>query len=618
MTFLSIAAPGCRVLRVAVLAVLLGLLATVAAARAEEPPRIGLFPGEAGPRAVAAMPVDAFAPFRNGANLGFRAEPVWLRVEVAPAAPGDPRYLVIRPIYTDRIEVYRAADPGAPILVAGDAVNAPLSQQFDGYTVLLPASAGPETYLVRLQTQNLLQPQVDIRRLEDLQRGNLRLVVSVAVAVAATGFYLLWAISAMALDPSPLMAAYILRLAMFVLTLVVHSGALRVLTHAEITPAQDQMHNATALAYMTMAQVFDYLLLRERGRTRLLTLFGAAVVVLSAAKGALFLSGQVSGALQLNNLSALVTLALGLAAAGWSARGARSALSISRASIIGYFLLQAVPLAVLMLAGLVSARPLGPLMDLVFLNYAIVPGAYVTYLLFRRQQQITRQRAKLETRALLLRTEAAAEAQKRAQMGDLLRMLTHEVKTPLSTLQMAQTLGVLDAQTLDTAIGTIDHVLQQCDRVEEIEGGGLLVCPVEIDLAEALQRAARAAGVALILPEAPGVSVRADGNLLQIVLTNLLNNADKYRAAGRPIEARIDSGAQGVTLAISNAVPARAMPDPQKMFEKYYRHRSALARPGTGLGLYIVRQLCRRMDVGTEAVAAAGRVTLRLTFPPPA
>jgi len=89
----------------------------------------------------------------------------------------------------------------------------------------------------------------------------------------------------------------------------------------------------------------------------------------------------------------------------------------------------------------------------------------------------------------------------------------------------------------------------------------------------------------------PDTSVFVDPRHFQQILSNLVSNAIKYGAP--PVEVSLGTTADAVTISIrdhGDGVPAEFLPH---MFERYSRADTPAARrqKGTGLGLYIVRQL---------------------------
>jgi signal transduction histidine kinase len=82
------------------------------------------------------------------------------------------------------------------------------------------------------------------------------------------------------------------------------------------------------------------------------------------------------------------------------------------------------------------------------------------------------------------------------------------------------------------------------------------------------------------------------------MLNNLLDNADLYGDKQEPVDVHVatkcnEAGAPGVSITVSNRPKFSSWPDPDKVFQKYYRSASAESQPGTGLGLYLVRALAR-------------------------
>ena len=88
-----------------------------------------------------------------------------------------------------------------------------------------------------------------------------------------------------------------------------------------------------------------------------------------------------------------------------------------------------------------------------------------------------------------------------------------------------------------------------------------------------------------------------DYQCLRIILSNLIDNAWRYGDARSPIVIstypETDAAQRpGVCVSIANTTGIAAWPEPDKVFQKYYRSTGAKTISGTGLGLYLVRSLC--------------------------
>jgi signal transduction histidine kinase len=95
------------------------------------------------------------------------------------------------------------------------------------------------------------------------------------------------------------------------------------------------------------------------------------------------------------------------------------------------------------------------------------------------------------------------------------------------------------------------------------------------------------------------VSVTLDRTLVKVILSNLLDNANKYSPTGSLITLRLEANKhrdlQGALLVVSNLPNAGSTPDPERVFDKYYRHASSQRDTGSGLGLFLVRELASRL-----------------------
>ena len=593
---------------------LLALLVLLWAAASEAAIQLDHVLGEPGEGVAPGAEAD-WQPLAVGRSLGFVTQPVWLRLQIDHQALADElHYLVIQPGHLDDVRVHAMGGDQALLLRAGDRWPATETAVRHGYSLLLAEAQLRDGVLVRLQSVNVMQPRVMLLTPAELQQENLRFHVFFGIAFSATLFYLLWAVAAAATLPSPLLLAWVLRLALYLLTVFVHLGLLRGLLDGETLPSQDLVHNLTALGYISVAQLFDYLLLRELGLRRARWVFLGTVLGFLLLKAGAFVLGEVSLALLLNNLSVLVTLALALALVPLAPARSRSPYPLRRGAVAVYFLLQVLPVLAILRAEALHSAGYGSLLELGFISYSIVPAGYITYLLFLRQQALAQERAALAEQARKQGLLARAEQGKRRELGDLMDMLVHEIRTPLATLRMARRLNELSPELVERAVRGIDHVLVQACRADDIERGAVAPRADAVDVAALLAPLARDCGLALpIHGQAP--KALADPALLGVVLVNLLGNAAKYRVPGTPVSAALAWDAEHVTLRICNRIEAGQAPEPARAFDKYYRHARVSGQPGTGLGLHIVSRLCERMQVAVDMLLEGEQLVMRLRLP---
>ena len=204
--------------------------------------------------------------------------------------------------------------------------------------------------------------------------------------------------------------------------------------------------------------------------------------------------------------------------------------------------------------------------------------------------------------------QARGRQEKLAAMGRVSAGIAHEIRNPLAAI--AQANGLLAEDVADPALQRLtDMVAANVERLKRIVEDVMEVAsdaPPEsaaVDLnaqiagvcaewAQAHAVAAGAGGVLrLMLPAAP-LGVRFDAEHLRRVLVNLLDNAHRH-ASGKPgaIEVRLESRheAQAFLGIASDGPPIPPEVEPH-LFEPFFSTRSR----GTGLGLYICRELCER------------------------
>jgi signal transduction histidine kinase len=105
------------------------------------------------------------------------------------------------------------------------------------------------------------------------------------------------------------------------------------------------------------------------------------------------------------------------------------------------------------------------------------------------------------------------------------------------------------------------------------------------------------------LPAAAG-----DADRLRQVLVNLLDNAVKYSDADQ-VSVRVEVADGRVFIAVGDEGRGIAMADQERIFEKFYRADPHMqhAPSGTGLGLYIARELTQRMGGSLDVASEPGR-----------
>jgi signal transduction histidine kinase len=216
-----------------------------------------------------------------------------------------------------------------------------------------------------------------------------------------------------------------------------------------------------------------------------------------------------------------------------------------------------------------------------------------------------------------LRARNLVESEQIKDRSMLIDMLTHELKNPLATMRMAagslrRSLGMLTTeQSTDStdridsmiqAINNMNTVIERCVQVDQLDQKGFSPKFEDIDICQVVQVVLASQPEAQRLefrPPSLSLIFRTDPNLFAIILTNLLDNAVKYSEPESRIVLEIEQIEElGVyparlMMRVSNTVSQDGVPDAVSLFSRYYRGPYALEKSGTGLGLYLVKSLCK-------------------------
>jgi two-component system phosphate regulon sensor histidine kinase PhoR len=195
--------------------------------------------------------------------------------------------------------------------------------------------------------------------------------------------------------------------------------------------------------------------------------------------------------------------------------------------------------------------------------------------------------------------------------------ISHELRTPLASLHGAA-LTLLEREhdlKAQTQHDLLDMIAVQskrlADLVEEIlltgqlDSGSLRVVTEPFDAEELVWAAAATARLRLGDDTTIGVSIPAvlpkvagDVARTRQVLTNLLDNAIKYSPQGGRIELGVEADDGHVRFTVRDEGLGIPLGEQKRIFEKFYRldpdHRRGIG--GSGLGLYICRELVRSMN----------------------
>ncbi len=200
------------------------------------------------------------------------------------------------------------------------------------------------------------------------------------------------------------------------------------------------------------------------------------------------------------------------------------------------------------------------------------------------------------------------------QQSNFIDSVTHELKSPIASLKLyLQTLEkrkLPEEQVAEVhhsmleVLGGLDHLIDHLLEAARLEKGVVEIPVEEVDLPAVLEQcAATTTRLYRLSPEAITLRLQpiplwGHTKELEIVFRNLIDNAVKYSGSDPHVEIEIytpSSSAVGVRISDNGpGVPTNLR---RKIFGRFVRLGNELERKqaGTGLGLYIVRELVKRM-----------------------
>lgn len=212
---------------------------------------------------------------------------------------------------------------------------------------------------------------------------------------------------------------------------------------------------------------------------------------------------------------------------------------------------------------------------------------------------------------------------------DFINNVTHELKTPLATLSLAT--GTLAERFPKEGNKYIQIINQETDRleghVEKILKGAMLDDTSEItfqkirldEFLNTLMERARQQYQRKMIDwtlDCDEISLITDPNLLDNVLSNLIDNGIKY--GGSKIELAVHAGRKSISIDVKDNGVGIPENQQKKIFNKFYRIPESNDQhnvKGFGLGLYIVKKSLQKLKgkltlESTEGVGTKFTITL--------
>ncbi len=195
------------------------------------------------------------------------------------------------------------------------------------------------------------------------------------------------------------------------------------------------------------------------------------------------------------------------------------------------------------------------------------------------------------------------------QQRNFLLSITHELKTPLAAIKLClQTMEKRQDLQADQRLPLQRSAIENTERLHNLIDNVLLATRIEsgqeviqkerINLSDDTNRIcngilkAISGSVQLECEVEDGLESNLDSSAYESILVNLVENAVKY-AGNEAVRVSLRHDGKHIILSVADQGPGIPSGQKERIFEKFYRmgNEETRTRKGTGLGLYIVKQL---------------------------
>ena len=208
--------------------------------------------------------------------------------------------------------------------------------------------------------------------------------------------------------------------------------------------------------------------------------------------------------------------------------------------------------------------------------------------------------------------EAKLALKKEKELNELktkfLSLVSHEFKTPLSAILTSSILlgkyGLTEQQhkrdkhikTITDEVHYLNNILNDFLSVEKLEKGQYKYKFNDFKLSKVVNEVIYNANMLLkegqvikYPKDIDELSIHQDEKVLELALTNIVNNAIKYSHENTTITIDISQDNQMTTFEIKDEGIGIPKHDQKNIFNRYFRAENALFTEGTGIGLNIVK-----------------------------
>lgn len=216
--------------------------------------------------------------------------------------------------------------------------------------------------------------------------------------------------------------------------------------------------------------------------------------------------------------------------------------------------------------------------------------------------------------------------------------IAHDLKTPLTRLRNKAEAALGERENIDAHREAMEEIIDESDQlirtfnallmISRVEAGSAAAEMSAVDLSliasdaeELYEPVAEEAGVALSAKIDKDVVINGSRELIGQAISNLLDNAIKYAGDGtaKPAVAIVlERNADEIVLSVSDNGPGIPDNKTDEVVKRFYRLDESRSKPGTGLGLSLVKAIMGmhggRLELARNAETQMPGLSARMVF----
>lgn len=560
-------------------------------------------------------------PFLGNLPVGYGSSAVWIKIKVSghSAESNEKLVLKVTPIYLDEIDIFQNCNGNIIKTTIGDQFPAD-RQSYIGTSLnlALETCAFSNPIWLRIQSTSTRSSYIAVEPFRQAMREDSNrfaiVILSAAVIVIFIGFIIAYGSTLQ----DKIFQFFCLQQASLLAVLLLNHGIERVLFNPP--PAFSDRAQSFFVIFSALAgMIFNIALLQSFSISRLMRPSALILMIATTINLLLVFGSWRSYALTANAIIIAVSIVFFFAMTLTIHETGDKPNFLSKKIIVSYY----AAVTALMTLPILSVFGLRPTFvpDIATVYSSFTTIVMSTILFFRARTRASQnEKIKFE---LEIRNQKLEQVEKfRDQQDQLFSMLVHEVKTPIAALSIA----LRNSHTLNEArekarrhLETITSIINRCNQANRLEDPAFDVVLSRVQLQDIIWAAIDSLEINVEMEANITDEITTDPQLLEIVLGNLFDNACRYKlreSTPQLIVRRENRGAcPGIALDIHNEPGVSGVPDPSRLFSKYYRSESARHISGSGLGLYLAEKLTSKIGGTLDYSFSDGKVRFTVWIP---